>query len=160
MNNSFIAELFELNNKKEFELKGKIKINLLEDNLPFIILQDLNSSAIYKKFPITKQSNIKYTKEDDYDLLINNQYGFRFDKNSSVSFDIFQYKLEDHKNINKNLVCEYYDNNRIKNYGIKNKDDIWDGFKIEYYNKKNNSIKFKGEMEDGEYCNGTFYSKK
>ena len=93
------------------------------------------------KIPINKSINYQFNKEKEYDLLISNDIGLRFDKNSSVSFDIFKNKLE--KLINIEQSIEYFENNdKIKYFGYKNKDGEWDGKVTEYYNNRKNSIKF------------------
>lgn len=156
---SFIAEYWKSNNNGIFESHGIFNIVINNSNYqPFINLFN-NKKELFLKIPINKSLNYEFNKEDEYDLLIKKEIGFRFDKNSSVSFDIFKEELN--KIINNQQTIKYYENtNKIQYFGDENKNKEWDGKVSEYYNNRKNSLKFQGEMEEGEYCNGIFYNSE
>lgn len=157
---SFIADYFKLNiNTSEFENEGTFTIKFDEKSYqPFLLFFNKEEKLVLK-IPINKSINYDFTKEKEHDLLISNSIGLRFDKNSSVSFDIFKEKLD--KLISNEQKIEYYENTqKIKFYGCQNENKEWDGKVSEYFNNRKNSIKFDGEMEDDEYASGTFYNKE
>lgn len=157
---SFIANYFKLNNiTSEFENKGLYTIKLNEELYQPCLLFLKNENNFDFRLPINKSINYDFTKEKEYDLLINQNIGLRFDKNSSVSFDIFKEKLD--KIIKNEQVITYYEKtNKILFFGNQNEDKQWDGKVTEYFNNRKNSIKFQGEMEDGEYVSGIFNNKE
>lgn len=157
MSTTIIAEYWKSDNET-FQNQGLHTIKLNEDKYQPFLEFILDNNLVFK-IPINKDSEFKYTTEDNYDLLINNYYGLRFDKNSSSSFEIFKDKLN--SIITKNLCCEYYPSStKINYYGTKNSNGEWNGFLTEYYNNRKNSIKFKGEMEDNEFVSGIFKNKE
>ena len=134
--------------------KGQIRIELYNDTYhPCIRI--LDKDKIIQSFTIDKNTKYEFNTENNNDILINNIYGFRFDKNSESAFKILQEKLT--YIINKNLVCKFYSNKKLNFYGIMNEDNEWDGPVTEYY--MNGNKKFVGEYEENNKISGTFYNK-
>lgn len=163
MTTTIIAEFFEQKNGN-WDSKGSSTVILNNnEHHPYIEFKQTDETNII--IPISDFTKFEYNyleAETKYDLIIENgfdisdKYGLRFDSNSSVSFDIFKNKLNNI--INKKFTCIYYDKSKkLKLHGQYN-DDNFNGNVTEYYNNRKNSIKFKGEMEDNEYCSGTFYN--
>ena len=165
MTTTIIAEFFEYKDGN-WNNKGTSTVILNNNDYhPYIDINQDNKDTI--RLPISDFTKFEYNyleTETKYDLIIengfnfSNKYGLRFDTNSSVSFDIFKNKLN--LIINKKFTCIYYnDSKKLKMHGQYNEDQF-NGNVTEYYNNRKNSIKFKGEMEDNEYCCGTFYNKE
>ena len=155
MSTTIIANYWALENN-EFVDKGQITLELLDDVYhPY--LRIIQNDNIIHGLTIDKATKYEFNNDHEHDILINEKYGLRFDKNSEAPFKIFKEKLE--SIIKKNLVCEFYStNNKLKFYGYKNEDNEWDGPVTEYYSNRNK--KFVGEYEDNNKISGTFYNKE
>lgn len=100
---------------------------------------------------------------DGYSRSISYKSLVEFDDNSSSAYSTFKESFE--KLLNTKSESQYYDSGRLRYVGevieIENEESTYEGKGSLYYNSQNNTKKYVGEFEDGEFDGaGEFYNNE
>ena len=169
-NNQYIVGVYKWNsasNKYEHSTDGILK---LFTNGKFTII---NNGDTNTKLPVLTVLTDDFTENNTfvinnvkninnaYDVEIitkNGKFGIRFDRSSSAAYNEF---MKDYHKLKERIndATRYYESGKLKIFGdIVNGE--FTGNCVEYHDNERNSIKYIGDMEDGDYDgSGEFLSE-